>query len=85
MVLTKGAIWSYEREWRISSGAGRNRAEQFELIPFHPQELKQIVFGSRTPQGDRESIVQFARSYSEVKILQLVQSPRDFELSIREL
>jgi hypothetical protein len=28
------------------------------LIPFHPQELKQMVLGSRTPQGDRESIVE---------------------------
>lgn len=53
MTYTKGSEWSYESEWRISSGDGRNPNATFEDLPFFAQEVDAIVLGCRMNEEDR--------------------------------
>ena len=35
---------SYEKEWRVVSGL-RNKSNEYEIIPFNPQELAAVYLG----------------------------------------
>ncbi|WP_250627231.1 DUF2971 domain-containing protein [Pinirhizobacter soli] len=51
IIAAKASAWSYEQEWRIATGAGRNPNDDFEFAPFDPRELTAIYLGCRaTPQ-----------------------------------
>lgn len=73
---TKLDRWSYEREWRIYSGGGRFPDEEFEDLPFHPQELAKVIFGYQCPDDDRAQLTELARKkYDSVEFLQAQVSP----------
>lgn len=46
-MYTKSIDWSYEHEYRIVSGQGRDRNSSFEDLPFGPAELESVYFGVR--------------------------------------
>jgi len=55
VVWTKSSHWSHEREWRISTGAGRTR-DAYEDVPFGSDELAGVVFGARVDDEYRAEI-----------------------------
>ncbi len=57
MTYTKGSEWSYESEWRISSGDGRDPNATFEDLPFFAQEVDAIILGCRMKEEDRAEFV----------------------------
>src|SRR5436190_1212195 len=63
-IFTKAIDWSYEREWRVSAGRGRNDAVLFEDIPFNPQELEAVYFGCRMGYADRKVLVELVAARS---------------------
>jgi len=81
---TKSSEWSYEHEWRISAGDGRNKLAPYEDIPFHPLELEAIIFGCRIDAEDRKMFIDVAgKKFSHVEFLEAVKSPINFSLSLK--
>lgn len=71
LVYTKSVAFSYEKEQRIYSGAGRNPGAEFEDIQFHPMELETIIFGLRTAPEHRSQILALIQSrYPHVVVRQ---------------
>ncbi|WP_269930757.1 DUF2971 domain-containing protein [Aminobacter sp. HY435] len=85
MVFTKGADWSYEKEWRIFSGAGRNKRAESEDLPFHTLELDGIIAGLRMPVADRKELEGLASRYSNVELMEACRSTSSLKHEIRTL
>jgi hypothetical protein len=86
MIYTKSAEWAYEREWRISSGAGRNPDAIHEDLGFHPLELDAVILGCRMAGDDRAAFTELTqRLYPHAEILHAVRSERQFQLTIQPL
>jgi hypothetical protein len=49
--------WSYEREWRIVTGARPKETEMFGDYAFHPLELSAIYFGPKCSAQDRSDLL----------------------------
>ncbi|MBZ9705703.1 DUF2971 domain-containing protein [Mesorhizobium sp. ESP7-2] len=85
MVFTKGSDWSYEKEWRIFAGAGRNKTEAPEDLPFHDLELDGLIFGLAVPDEGRQELKALADRYPNVEIMEAVRSSVGFRHEIRTL
>ncbi|MBM1173487.1 DUF2971 domain-containing protein [Microvirga arabica] len=86
LIYTKSADWSYEHEWRIWSGSGRNPEAAFEDVRFHPLELDGVILGYRMPQDKRHATIALVRRlYPHAEILHVVPSERQFQLAIEPL
>jgi hypothetical protein len=68
LTTTKGIDWAYEKEWRISSGAGRNPDAPHEDINFHASELAGVIFGPAMPPDDQSHLTSIAIRYPEAKL-----------------
>lgn len=53
----KTNAWSYEKEWRIVSGARPGETGLFADYPFYARELTGIYFGSRCSTEDRAELL----------------------------
>jgi hypothetical protein len=85
-VYCKSTEWSYEREWRIFSGSGRNPDWPFEDIPFHQAELSEITFGCKMKIEDQVSVVALAkRQYPKARLSRVVMTDGSFDLSVRSI
>lgn len=85
MVFTKGTDWAYEKEWRIFSGAGRNKTTAPEDLPFHDLELDGLVFGLAMSEEGRSELRTLADRYPNVEIMEAVRSSSNFRHEIRTL
>lgn len=56
LTLTKSNQWSYENEWRVVTTM-RDKAKQFELLPFSKEELGAIFLGCRMNDADKKEII----------------------------
>ncbi|MDO8802183.1 DUF2971 domain-containing protein [Phenylobacterium sp.] len=84
VVYTKSNHWAHEREWRISSGAGRTR-DAFEDIPFGRNEIDGVIFGLRTAEDDRREIgALVGRIYPHAQLFQASIRPGAYALDIAE-
>src|SRR6266446_672577 len=54
LVYTKSKDWEYEKEWRISSGTGRNPEARGEDIPFNALELDAVEAGEEEGHAEPE-------------------------------
>lgn len=57
-LYTKSTDWSYEREWRLCSGDGRQPDKDFEIAPFFATDLHSVTFGLNS---DPEDIKQWTK------------------------
>ncbi|MER8461013.1 DUF2971 domain-containing protein [Mesorhizobium sp. M0700] len=85
MVFTKGIDWSYEREWRVFAGAGRNKSQAPEDLPFHELELDGLILGLAMPVADRKDLEALAARYPNVEMMEAVRSSTGFRHEIRTL
>jgi len=82
-IYSKAADWSYEREWRMQLGFGRDRQAPFEDLPFGPEELTGVVMGCRMSGPNRTELARLARQLNpEVSLLCARPSSRDFAMLI---
>jgi len=79
IIYTKSSDYSYEREWRISTGSGRT-ADPFEDIPFGLNELDGIVFGLNTSDVDRAEIEALAAKYPNVEFMHTARAKLGLEI-----
>lgn len=81
--LTKSSKWSYEQEWRVVSWGGREPGKDYEDVPFFPQELKSVIWGSKMASEHRLSIAHIVQSkYPHAKIFEIRYSGKSFEMEI---
>ncbi|REE17750.1 hypothetical protein B0G71_0715 [Paraburkholderia sp. BL27I4N3] len=79
LVYTKSADWAYEREWRIYSGNGRNKAAAHEDLRFGSFELDAVLFGLNTSDESRSSLTQLVRKlYPHAELLCAKRNPDAF-------
>jgi len=78
-LTTKAPEWKYERESRlISFNPG--------LQIFDRAWLKQICFGLRTSNADRERLRELAKNYPDCNLVEAVRSDSDlFRITLREV
>ncbi|MEM9678114.1 MAG: DUF2971 domain-containing protein, partial [Pseudomonadota bacterium] len=82
MIYSKGSAWSYEKEWRISSGSGRDKSASYEDIPFGWNDLDGIVLGINMLPKNRKKVIELASSYPNVEIMEAVRSSSGFHHEI---
>lgn len=83
LVFTKSQDWSYEREWRICGGFGRDTEAPFEDLTFAEQELESVIFGCRMPADRRILLMQAAGLVNhKVKFWSAIPSSREFRMDI---
>lgn len=77
-LLTKSSKWEYEEEYRLI----RNKHGMFS---FSPQALKEVIFGVRTSEGDKETIrnILCFPEYQHVEIKNAVNLPGSFDFDIK--
>ncbi len=83
LVFTKSQDWSYEREWRVCGGFGRDTEALFEDLTFAEQELESVIFGFRMPSDHRNLLMQAASLVNhKVKFWSATPSNREFRMDI---
>lgn len=82
VVGTKSAHWSYERELRIYSGAGRSPAA-FEDVAFGRHEIDGVIFGARTTEPDRQRLTALAAAYPNIELLRATVSTAAFGIDVK--
>lgn len=85
MIYSKGSVWSYEREWRISAGDGRTKAAPYEDIPFGLNELDGVILGINMPIENRRKIIELTKQYPNVELMEAVRSSSGFHHDIKPL
>lgn len=86
MVFTKSAEWSYEREWRIQTGDGRQPEASYEDIPFAAAELAEVILGCKCPAGVREEISDLTRNgYPSARLWQAERATHSYRLTFTEV
>lgn len=82
-IYTKAIEWSYEREWRIQFGFGRDPLSPHEDLKFGPEELTGIVLGYRMTQENRTALAELARTLNpEVVLFHARPDPRTFAMVV---
>jgi hypothetical protein len=82
MIYTKSDDWSYEREWRISSGDGRIPADPVEYAGFGTQELYAIYFGCKATALTKQSLLAVLHArYPGTLSFQAVRATHTYALS----
>lgn len=70
IIFRKAPEWSYESEWRITLGFGRNRGAPYEDLPWGSDELDGVIFGTRTSDADKDEIRQLCVGFPHVEFMQ---------------
>jgi len=85
-LYTKSKDWAYEREWRISSGDGRNPDEAFEFIPFGAKELSAVYFGCKMSEEDKAFCIKLIlEKYPHVVVYQAQKVRGKFALEFKKV
>ena len=86
VVLTKSHHWSYEAEWRIYGGFGRDPAASFEDLQFGAPELESLIFGCRMDDDKRNELKVAANLINpDVRLWSANPSKYDFRMEIEEI
>ncbi|HCD1807439.1 TPA: DUF2971 domain-containing protein [Escherichia coli] len=77
-LLTKSSKWEYEEEYHLI----RNKHGMFS---FSPQALKEVIFGVRTSEDNKETIrnILCFPEYQHVEIKNAVNLPGSFDFDIK--
>lgn len=82
-VYTKAADWSYEREWRIQFGKGRDPRAPFEDLPFGDELLTGLVLGCRMSPENCGELIALAQSLNpEVELFLAKPAAREFAIEV---
>ncbi|MDB5556067.1 MAG: hypothetical protein JWL86_6051 [Rhizobium sp.] len=84
-ILTKHISWSYENEWRLQAGHGRDKTAKFEDVGFGRNELDGIIFGLNASSDDQRAIVSLAKAYPNATLFKSVKVGTSFDLMIKEV
>jgi len=80
----KTNAWSYEKEWRIVSGARPGESGLFADYPFYPRELTGIYFGSKCSTEDRvELLALLAQGLEHVRAHEVSHDDQQARFSFR--
>ncbi|RYG85506.1 MAG: DUF2971 domain-containing protein [Alphaproteobacteria bacterium] len=83
IIYTKSLPFAYEREWRISSGHGRNQRAAYEDVPFGAEELDAVILGARMSAADRAMVGRLVRDrYPHAELQQAELDNRHFRVNI---
>ncbi|PYC46493.1 hypothetical protein DI396_15275 [Litorivita pollutaquae] len=82
MMYSKGSAWSYEKEWRISSGDGRNKTAPYEDISFGLNDLDGVILGINMSAENRRKIIELTKSFPNVELLEAKRSTSGFHHDI---
>jgi len=67
MILTKGKVWKYEKEYRIVIPQNTiNQADENNknfAIKFDPKEIREIIFGINTSNNFKKDIFEIINGY----------------------
>lgn len=86
MIYTKSDDWSYEREWRISSGDGREPGSPIEYCGFFTEELRSVCFGARTSTSTKRLLIPLiAQHFPDAELLQAHRQGNSYEIEIAPL
>lgn len=84
-LLGKATDWAYEQEYRfidlnVDKGFGRNK-------PFKPESLKSIIFGTKTPEDEKQRIKELCakNNLPHVEFKQAQFQTNSFNLDIRQI
>lgn len=82
-IYTKAEIWSYEREWRMQLGFGRDPAAVHEDLPFGDELVTGLIMGCRMPVEDRAVLAALARTLNpEVELMVAQPARRAFAIEL---
>jgi hypothetical protein len=84
-IYTKSIHWSYEQEWRISLGSGREKSTEFEDRFFALQELDGVIFGLGASDQDKQLITLLASKHRPIRMMQLKRRQDRFGLYIENI
>lgn len=82
IIYSKGAAWSYEKEWRISSGAGRDKTAPHEDIPFGLNDLDGVILGINMADENRRTIIELTKLYPNAELMEAKRSSSGFHHDI---
>ena len=82
IIYTKSADYKYEQEWRISSGAGRDKHALFEDILFGRDELDGVILGMRISTSEEREIRGLAKSYPNTAIMRATRTRSSLDVSV---
>ena len=82
-IYTKAIEWSYEREWRIQFGFGRNPDAPFEDLRFGDEQLTGVILGYRMPDSNRIELAALAlQRNSDVRLMHAKPAGREFAMVV---
>jgi hypothetical protein len=82
MIYSKGSAWSYEKEWRISAGDGRDKTTPHEDLRFGSNELDGVILGINMSLKNRQTIIDLTKSYPNVELMEAKRSSSGFHHDI---
>jgi len=86
MVYTKAAEWSYEEEWRLQSGQGREPGKPYEDVPFGVEELHAVYFGCKATQATKNLLQPLIRhAYPNAEIWHVRRETHTYELAFDQM
>ena len=83
IIFRKSPEWSYEQEWRVTMGFGRDRSAPYEDLPWGGDELDGVIFGTRTTDVHKDEIRQICAVYPHVEFMQASMVPGLATLDIK--
>jgi len=86
LIYTKGLVWDYEQEYRLSIPNLIPDFKPFATLRFHAEELTSIYLGCRMEDEDKKTILTLARSINPaVEIYKSTLSTRDYDLHYKPI
>lgn len=94
ILMTKGKVWEYEREWRafrpLNQAADKKDAQPYPVYLFNlpPNCVQSVLLGARMPIERREILIEAVRNDSEYSHVKLVEATIDegkYALRLRTL
>lgn len=82
-IYTKASAWSYEREWRIQFGHGRDPGVAFEDLRYGDEQLTGVVLGCRMPSEHQAELAALARGRNPaVELFRALPAQREFRMML---
>lgn len=78
LLLTKGAQWSYEKEWRLFNDRG-------DISYPAPAKIKSIIFGLRMLDENKKMVMDVFKSKSEITFKCAIKAGKSYSVSFVEL
>lgn len=84
IIFRKSPEWSYEHEWRLTLGFGRDRSAPYEDLPWGSDELDGVIFGTHTTAADKDEIRRLCEVYPHVELMQasMVPGKATFDINV---